>query len=527
MSVITTTITYTYDPLYRLAAADYSDGGYFHYTYDAVGNRLTETTLAGTTNYVYDIANRLSSVNGVNYTWDDNGNLLNDGVNTYGYDNANRLTSVVQGSNTYTYAYNGLGDRLRQTVNSVPTNYTVDLVARLTQVLTDGTNSYLYGVVRIGEQQPGGWLYHLGDAIGSVRQLTDNTGIVVLSKSYQPYGEVLSGSGTGASSYGFTGEWGDTTGLTYLRSRYYASKSGRFLTKDPWQGYPTLPLSLNNWLYAFADPVNKVDPSGSSPFFPPICLTANSQTCVDVARWQYSKTGPIWLAGLLWGGRYDCTNLAWSKPVNARELLTDYICERGPVSVSFWGHDTLTKELANAIVMDELRKRYYQEGDIPKPGESNEFRFNLPEYGRSLEDVLISGEPFPIMHFLGSFEYTVYRRNYGRVHFQISNRTDLASGTHIPFRWPPESQIEDPLSLEEVIDENWMLRYVPASFVLATFRDNYGNPIVSLLKPLTRHQTGGLGGGIMEQVFSWSERYLTCGLERLPWPDVLDFIDVR
>jgi YD repeat-containing protein len=80
-----TTITYDYDPLYRLTAADYSTGAFYHYTYDSVGNRLTQETGLGTTNYVYDNANRLSSVNSVNYTWDDNGNLLNDGTNLYTY----------------------------------------------------------------------------------------------------------------------------------------------------------------------------------------------------------------------------------------------------------------------------------------------------------------------------------------------------------------------------------------------------------------------------------------------------------
>ena len=101
-----------------------------------------------------------------------------------------------------------------QAVTGIPSNYTLDLNSSLTQVLADGTNTYLYGLERIGEQQPGGWQYHLGDALGSVRQLADNAGNVVLAKSYQPYGEVLSSSGTGASSYGFTGETSDTTGLT-------------------------------------------------------------------------------------------------------------------------------------------------------------------------------------------------------------------------------------------------------------------------------------------------------------------------
>jgi YD repeat-containing protein len=36
------TVDYAYDPLYRLTAADYSDGKYYHYAYDGVGNRLSQ-----------------------------------------------------------------------------------------------------------------------------------------------------------------------------------------------------------------------------------------------------------------------------------------------------------------------------------------------------------------------------------------------------------------------------------------------------------------------------------------------------
>jgi YD repeat-containing protein len=65
-------ISYTYDSLYRLITATYSTGEY--YTYDAVGNRLSLTTTVGVVNYQYDAANRLTSVNGQAYTWDNNGN---------------------------------------------------------------------------------------------------------------------------------------------------------------------------------------------------------------------------------------------------------------------------------------------------------------------------------------------------------------------------------------------------------------------------------------------------------------------
>jgi hypothetical protein len=182
--------------------------------------------------------------------------------------------------------------------------------------------------------------------------------------------------------------------------------------------------------------------------------------------------------------------------------------------------------------MDELRKRFYQEGNIPKPGESSEFKLNPSEYMVSLEDILISGEALPIVHFLGSFDYQVahfsdVRTKTNRVIFKIDNQTDLSSGTHLPGRFPPEDQRDNPLSLEQVITDYPLLAYMPASALLAFYRDADGNPIVSILRPRTRDQTGGTGGGAMQQTFVWTERYLDCGLEKLPWPVVLLFIDVR
>jgi hypothetical protein len=55
-----------------------------------------------------DAANRLVNVDGVDYTWDANGNLLNDGVRTFTYDAANRLTPVTSGTLTTTFEYDGL-----------------------------------------------------------------------------------------------------------------------------------------------------------------------------------------------------------------------------------------------------------------------------------------------------------------------------------------------------------------------------------------------------------------------------------
>lgn len=109
---------------------------------------------------------------------------------------------MTQWGNSYSFTYNGLGDKVSQTANSVTTTYTLDLNASLTQVLaaSAGTSTYyLYGVGRIREQGNGNW-FHLADALGSVRQLTNATGVVSLVRNYQPFGSVLSSSGSAATA---------------------------------------------------------------------------------------------------------------------------------------------------------------------------------------------------------------------------------------------------------------------------------------------------------------------------------------
>ncbi len=123
------------------------------------------------------------------YTWDNNGNLLADGVSTYTYNYANMLSSVNQGGVVYTYSYSGLGDRLQQAVDGVPTSYTLDINTGLTQVLTDGTNAYLYGQGRIAQVSTT-TEYFLGDALSSVRQLVDEGVAVTLTQRYEPYGNI-------------------------------------------------------------------------------------------------------------------------------------------------------------------------------------------------------------------------------------------------------------------------------------------------------------------------------------------------
>jgi hypothetical protein len=114
------------------------------------------------------------------------------------------------------HSHQSLGDRLQQTVNplsgtgGVTTSFTMDLASNLSQVLDDGTNTYLYGIDRIAQSSISNSQstiqFFLGDALGSVRQLADSTGAVTLAKNYDPFGNVEASAGSGSSIFGYTGE---------------------------------------------------------------------------------------------------------------------------------------------------------------------------------------------------------------------------------------------------------------------------------------------------------------------------------
>ncbi len=84
----------------------------------------------------------------------------------------------------------------------------------------------------------------------------------VMDRSYEPFGEVLTYSGTRTSNFQFGGQQVDGTGLVFLRARYLEPAVGRFLSRDVWEGDPSQPMTNNGWLYALANPSNLADPSG-------------------------------------------------------------------------------------------------------------------------------------------------------------------------------------------------------------------------------------------------------------------------
>jgi len=194
------------------------------------------------------------------WLYDAYGNLLNDGTSTYVYDAENRLISVTAAGSTTSYQYNGDGDRISQTVDSTLTTYVLDVATPLTMVLSETSNgstlTYWHGLDVLAQSDGTNTKYFEYDGLGSVRQLTNPSGVVGLSQTFDPYGNPYTSSGLATTHLGFTGEAADSNGFVFLRARYYNPSQGRFFQTDPSR------QEQNAFAYAMGNPVMFTDPSG-------------------------------------------------------------------------------------------------------------------------------------------------------------------------------------------------------------------------------------------------------------------------
>src|SRR5258707_1351536 len=99
--------------------------------------------------------------------------MTSDGTNSYSWDNANRL--LIFNSTDFQYAYNGFGQRVKQTVSGTATQYLIDQQPGLWQTLAATTGMdivrYLQGPTGFESQQnkDGLWVQPVKDGLGSVR----------------------------------------------------------------------------------------------------------------------------------------------------------------------------------------------------------------------------------------------------------------------------------------------------------------------------------------------------------------------
>jgi RHS repeat-associated protein len=218
------------------------------------------------------------------YQYDPNGNLIGDSEGTsYQYDLENRLTKVTKADGTVVdHVYDFDGNRVRTTTSqpgqpAQTVDFLVDTAGDVAHVVaeTDGTTGALLSSYTRGASgellsvlRPdgsGGFTtrYVHSDALGSVRRLTDEGGLITDGFSYTAFGELLSHTGSDQQPYAFAGEPLDaSTGLQYHRARWMDPATNRFLGMDPLVGSAVQPITLHRFLYAGADPVDNIDPTG-------------------------------------------------------------------------------------------------------------------------------------------------------------------------------------------------------------------------------------------------------------------------
>ncbi|MHA3703392.1 RHS repeat-associated core domain-containing protein [Jatrophihabitans sp. YIM 134969] len=255
-------------------AVDPATGRLTTLRYDGAGNRLSSTTGGATTAASYDAADRQATATGpgaVVTRYDRAGNVTQLGATTFTYDAAARLASATTAGKTVTYTYDGDGNRTSKTVGGATTRFVWDAFGDLPQLALERTGGgdlvrrYVNGDGPVAMQTPGATFFFHLDPVGSVDGLTDASGALVASYSYDGFGNVTtSGANPPANPLLFQGQYRDAdTGLYYMRARWYDPRSGRFTQRDPLERQIGRP-GESAYVFAANNPTVNTDPTGQT-----------------------------------------------------------------------------------------------------------------------------------------------------------------------------------------------------------------------------------------------------------------------
>lgn len=261
---VKSTASYGYDPLYRLLSEN-SDVGLFDYSYDAIGNRLTEGENGSSSSYIYPFdSSRLSAINATPISYDAAGNIITDVQRSYTIDAAGRVQDVsISGAVAGSYSYNANNQRTGKTVNGSTTHYVYGLGGQLSGEYDSSGNLireyvYLNGEPLAQIDAGKNITYLHTDHLGTPRIATDSNADQVWSWQSDAFGNGIP-DGSTTINLRFAGQYYDAeSSLHYNWNRYYDPRTGRYITSDP----IGLAGGLNTYGYVDANPVMFTDPKG-------------------------------------------------------------------------------------------------------------------------------------------------------------------------------------------------------------------------------------------------------------------------
>ncbi|MCL4676500.1 MAG: hypothetical protein KJZ59_10895, partial [Pararhodobacter sp.] len=225
--------TYGYDDADRLSGAA-GPYGARTWTYDAVGNRLSQDkdgqwsgyTYGGNSNRLYQVAGHAAS----SLDYDAAGNTRVKGAFAFTYNAANRLRSVRvpgdTGPETVTFADTALGERVLKSGPLGTTHFHYDLAGHLIAE-SDATGTAIREYLWLGDtpialvaKRNAGTeleLFHVhADHLDTALLLTDSAQQVVWRYARDPFGELVAGAHTVRWPLRFPGQYEDAeTGLFY------------------------------------------------------------------------------------------------------------------------------------------------------------------------------------------------------------------------------------------------------------------------------------------------------------------------
>jgi YD repeat-containing protein len=194
------------------------------YIFDSVGNRTSSSRSAS---YTYQANNRLTSTATGVYTYNANGTMASKFENGKGlwrfyWDQENRLYEASNKKQKIRYRYDALGRRISRFIAGGKEN---------TKFTYDGNDVVLddnFGVItkyqnglgidnKLKMVTNGVSKYFLQDHLGSTTALTNASGSVIESATYDSFGNA---TGNLSTRYQFTGrEYDNAIGLTYYRAK--------------------------------------------------------------------------------------------------------------------------------------------------------------------------------------------------------------------------------------------------------------------------------------------------------------------